>query len=91
VAALGDVLIRNVPDKVVERLKAQATRNSRSLQQELLDILEREAEDPMADFVERMRERHARFRAEGRVFSDSTIDIREMRGALPAPLEDSEA
>jgi plasmid stability protein len=81
VVAMGDVLIRNVPDAVVERLKAQATRNSRSLQQELLDILAREAEDPMADFLERMRERHAHFRAEGRVFSDSTPIIRAWRDA----------
>ena len=76
---MGDVLIRNVPDKVVERLKAQAARNSRSLQQELLGILAREAEDPMADFVERMRERHARWQAEGRVFPDSTPIIRAWR------------
>ena len=78
---MGDVLIRNVPDAVMERLKVQATRNSRSLQQELLDILAREAEDPMADFLERMRERHARFRTEGRVFPDSTPIIRVWRDA----------
>jgi hypothetical protein len=47
----------------------------------LLDILAREAEDPTADFLERMRERQAHFRAEGLVFPDSTPIIRAWRDA----------
>ena len=37
--------IKNVPDAVVERLRARAARNRRSLQGELLDLIERAAEE----------------------------------------------
>jgi antitoxin FitA len=37
--------IKNVPDEVVERLRARATRNRRSLQGELLDLIERAADE----------------------------------------------
>jgi plasmid stability protein len=35
--------IKHVPDEVVERLRARAARNKRSLQCELLDVIERAA------------------------------------------------
>ena len=37
--------IKNVPDEVVERLRARAARNRRSLQGELLDLIERAADE----------------------------------------------
>jgi plasmid stability protein len=37
--------IKNVPDGVVERLRARAARNRRSLQGELLDLIERAADE----------------------------------------------
>jgi plasmid stability protein len=37
--------IKNVPDAVVERLRARAARNRRSLQGELLDLVERAADE----------------------------------------------
>jgi plasmid stability protein len=37
--------IKNVPDHVVERLRARAARNRRSLQGELLDLIERAADE----------------------------------------------
>jgi plasmid stability protein len=37
--------IKNVPDDVVERLRARAARNRRSLQGELLDLVERAADE----------------------------------------------
>ncbi len=37
--------IKNVPDEVVERLRARAARNRRSLQGELLDLVERAADE----------------------------------------------
>ena len=37
--------IKNVSDQVVERLRARAARNRRSLQGELLDLIERAADD----------------------------------------------
>jgi plasmid stability protein len=35
-----NLLVKNVPDALAERLRARAARNHRSLQQELLEILE---------------------------------------------------
>ncbi len=37
--------IKNVPDEVVERLRARAARNRRSLQGELLDLIERAVDE----------------------------------------------
>ena len=37
--------IKNVPDDVVERLRARAVRNRRSLQGELLDLIERAVDE----------------------------------------------
>ena len=37
--------IKNVPDAVVERLRARAARNRRSLQGELLDVIEHAADE----------------------------------------------
>ncbi len=40
---MPDVLIRNVPSKTLAALKVRARKNKRSLQAELLNILERES------------------------------------------------
>jgi antitoxin FitA len=37
--------IKNVPDHVIKRLRARAARNRRSLQGELLDLVERAADE----------------------------------------------
>ena len=37
--------IKNVPDRVVKRLRERAARNRRSLQGELLDLIERAADE----------------------------------------------
>lgn len=51
--------IKNVPDDVVERLRARAARNRRSLQGELLDLIERAADEvptiSARDVYERIR------------------------------------
>ena len=66
---MPQVLIRNVSHKTLSRLKSRAKQNSRSLQAELKEILEREA--PMA--VEEFRAVAAawRKRLAGRKHSDS--------------------
>jgi plasmid stability protein len=38
---MGDLLIRNVPKKTLDSLKAAAKRHQRSLQAEALDVLQR--------------------------------------------------
>jgi hypothetical protein len=71
--------IKNVPDKVVERLRTQAKVNRRSLQGELLAMVERVAAQsairPMT-----VGELHDWAKTQGfRGTGDSTEDIRRMR------------
>ena len=74
---MAQVLIRNLDDKAVNRLKARAARNGRSLQAELQVILERAAETDVVDG----RAVAARIRRmlSGRKHSDSTALIAEDR------------
>lgn len=74
-----DVLIRNIDEETLEKLKKIAEVNNRSLQQELKLLLERHA-GPDIEEVRRMaRESIRRYKEEGRIFPDSTKDIREDR------------
>lgn len=76
---MGDILIRNVPDEVVQKLKQRAERSGRSLQQELVLILTREATTSVSSYVQEVRERQAAYDASGRQFSDSAPEIRRER------------
>jgi plasmid stability protein len=52
---MAQVLVRNLPDDVVARLKARAANENKSLEQLLRDILEREAVLPKALLLEELR------------------------------------
>ena len=69
--------IKNVPDDVVERLRARAARNRRSLQGELLDLIEQAAgEVPVIS----ARTVYDRIRTLNLPAGESSADIiREMR------------
>ncbi|MDH4305494.1 MAG: hypothetical protein OEV53_15670 [Nitrospira sp.] len=76
---MAQVLVRNLNDKVVARLKKRAKTRGRSLQAEVKTILEEAARDVPEDFwkeADRIREQLKR---SGRKFSDSTALIREDR------------
>ncbi|NGP88494.1 FitA-like ribbon-helix-helix domain-containing protein [Fodinibius halophilus] len=74
-----DVLVRNIDEEVLEKLKKKAAANNRSLQEELKTLLEAHA-GPDFEEVRRMaRESIEKYKAEGKKFSDSTDDIREDR------------
>jgi hypothetical protein len=77
------LLVRNVPEGLVRRLKQQAKENRRSLQGELLTVLEAAAREPtLADreaFFRETAEFRERLARSGRTFSDSTELIREDR------------
>jgi len=76
---MGQMLIRDLDDQILKRLKQRAKRNGRSLQSEAKMILEQAvAFDPESGraLVARIRKRLA-----GRVFDDSTLLIREDRDA----------
>ena len=71
--------IKNVPDDVVERLRARAARNRRSLQGELLDLIERAADEVPTVSA---REVYDRIRKLNLPVGESSADIiREMRDA----------
>ncbi len=76
---MAQVLVRNLTDNVVARLKKRAKTRGRSLQAEVKTILEEAAKDVPEDFwkeADRIREQLKR---SGRKFSDSTALIREDR------------
>lgn len=76
---MAQVLVRNLDDKVVSRLKKRAEQRGRSLQAEVKMILEEAAQQDYTDFwkaADRIRER---LKQSGRKFSDSAELIREDR------------
>lgn len=76
---MAQVLVRNLNEKVVARLKKRAATRGRSLQAEVKIILEEAAQEDAADFwkaADRIREQLKR---SGRTFSDSADLIREDR------------
>lgn len=71
--------IKNAPDEIVARLKARAARNHRSLQGELMAIMEQAAAEPPLPDLAALREQA---RALGFVGpDDSTALIRAARDA----------
>ncbi len=75
---MADLLIRDVPADVVERLKEQARENGRSLQKELLLIVEEAAGPSIEEWLERVRGHRQERRAWG-ITTDSVDLIREDR------------
>ncbi len=76
---MAQVLVRNLNDKVVARLKKRAKIRGRSLQAEVKTILEEAAKDVPEDFwkeADRIRKQLGR---SGQKFSDSAALIREDR------------
>ena len=71
--------IKNVPDAVVERLRARAARNRRSLQGELLDLIERAADELPTISARAVYERIRKLKLPAG--ENSTDIIRDMRDA----------
>ena len=76
---MGTLTIRNLDDRVIERLKAQARENKRSLEAEIRHILTERADRRLriAAFLERTRELASA--AGGTPPTDSAILLREDR------------
>lgn len=74
---MAEVLIRNLDERTVARLKERAARNDRSLQAELVTILERAA---ITDVVEgRALAARIRRKLASRKHSDSTASVADDR------------
>jgi len=74
-----NVLIRDIDEETLEKLKKKAAANRRSLQEELKSLLESHAGPDIEKIRAMARESIRKYKAEGRKFSDSTDDIREDR------------
>ena len=74
---MAQVLVRDLEDDVVERLKRRARHNGRSLEAELRIILANAIKPTIEEAMEEMRRVREEFR--GRHFSDSAELIREDR------------
>ncbi|MFA5802917.1 MAG: hypothetical protein WC911_10675 [Thermoleophilia bacterium] len=76
---MSDVLIRNIPEEALQRLKRKAVRRNRSLQQELHGIITRAAYNDVDALVDRVRERRVRYKAAAGKVEDSAGMIRRDR------------
>ncbi len=76
---MPDLLIRNVPEEVVNILKRKAANKRHSLQQELLLIIEKAAKDDHVKNVDYANMVRESLQAYGNEFSDSTGSIRSDR------------
>ncbi len=73
---MASLLIRDVPEETVNRLKAIARKNHRSLQQELKALLEEAVSQPSADIFQKVAQIRGRMRRKGIRFTDSVKVIR---------------
>jgi plasmid stability protein len=77
---MAQILVRNLDDSVVEKLKERARKSGCSLQSEVKRILENEANAPQLDMkAARKLVNKVRRAFEGRDFPDSVTLIREDR------------
>lgn len=76
---MPDVLIRNIEEDILNKLKEKAEKNNRSLQGELHEILRSYVGPDVESTRNMVNEILSEYRAEGRTFSDSTNDLREDR------------
>ena len=73
---MGQIIVRNLDNAVIERLKAKARNRGQSLEQTLRQVLADAAKPSRQEVVEEARRIRARI---GRVSGDSTALIREDR------------
>jgi plasmid stability protein len=74
---VAQILVRKLPDAVVERLKARAKRNSRSLESEARDILQQAVTRERAEFLRAADAMRARLA--GRPHTETLDLLREDR------------
>ena len=76
---MKNVLIRDIPDDVLNELKQRAKFHNRPLQRELLVILEEIARQPYQNIAQRAAEIKKALAGKSRTFTDSTDLQREDR------------
>lgn len=76
---MANVLIRDIPDEVVNELKQMAKLHNRPLQQELREILVKTAGQPYGDVARQAAEIRRKLAGKRRTFTDSAELLREER------------
>lgn len=76
---MPDVLVRNIDEKTLNNWKKRAERNNRSLQAELKEMIDALGKVDIEETRNMVREELTKYRTEGRMFSNSVDDIREIR------------
>lgn len=76
---MTDVLVRNLSEEVVEKLKARAHKNGRSLQRELKMLVEQSVVTDAVDALALARKVRRRLARKGARQSDSAKLVREDR------------
>lgn len=74
-----NVLVRNIDEDTLEKLKKKAAANNRSLQEELKELLEMHAGPDIEEVRAMARESIRKYKARGKKFSDSGKDISKDR------------
>jgi len=77
--SMANILIRNVPDEVLNMIKNMAKRRNRSLQQELREALETMANQSSPDIFRKATELKEKLRKKSVRFTDSAELLREDR------------
>ncbi len=68
---MANVLVRNISDEVLERIKSMARRHNRSLQQELSETIENIANQSTLDVFQRAKELREELKKKKVRFTDS--------------------
>ncbi|MGZ3524279.1 MAG: FitA-like ribbon-helix-helix domain-containing protein [Thermodesulfobacteriota bacterium] len=76
---MGSVLIRNIPEEVLDRFKNMAKSHKRSLQQELRVILEKTVDQSSPDIFQKASDLRRKLRKKAVRFTDSVRLLREDR------------
>ena len=76
---MANVLVRNVPDEVLDRIKSMAKHHNRSLQKELREAIENIANQSSLDFFRKAKELSGKLRKKKVRFTDSAELLREDR------------
>lgn len=76
---MPDVLIRNIDQEILDRLKARAKHNNRSLQEELKEIVEVYSGIKREMAMERIRIIQDKYKKKGILFPDSAEELSKER------------
>ena len=77
---MSNVLIRDIPEEVLDRFKNMSKSHKMSLQQELRGVLERTVDQAPPDIFQKASDLRRRLRRKAFHFTDSAKLLREDRG-----------